>query len=338
MDKKAQITWFMIIGIILLFLAGIFFFYARTILENVPETRAGDLEPVNAYIANCIDQTASRALELAGKQGGYIFQSQGGLVKDFKDEHKGSFFMPYKEERTQITYKVPYAIRKRERDYLIYKANPPEYPWVGFPGSPPNYKGIFGDSDLPPLYKKDGPFSIQAEIEIYIKNNLLQCLDFSVFRDYQITAPSSPEEIKTSLVIAKNDIRISVECPVQVSMGFETRQLTDFNVRKSMRLKEVYDFTENLIKWDNTDITFDIEKSSGGIYSDRKEDIYSKDDIIIVKDQNSLLGNRPYEFWFARQNRPPAFNPSGDHQDPDEDALTPPSGGTEVSDGPYTDS
>ena len=334
MNRKSQITLFVIIGILLIFVAGIFFFYAKTILTNLPEQEIKGIEPINNYIINCIDQTATTAIELAGKQGGYIFESQGGLVKDFSDVYKGKFFIPYTDQNG-ITYKVAYGISKRERDYgTIYKADTPEYPWIGFPGDPPNYKGLFGDSELPVLYKKDGPFSIQAEIESYVNNKTAECLDFSVFEDYEITAP---ENFKTEVTIAKNDVVISLDYPVQIKTGTQTRNLNEFNVKKNIRLKAVYDFTKDLINLDNTDISFDIEKSSGGIYSDRKEDVYEHDDIIIVKDQRSLLGNRPYEFWFARQNRPPAHNPSGEHKDPDEDALTIKSDGLVVSDGQYED-
>lgn len=334
MNKEAQVTWFVIVGIVLVFVAGIFFFYADTIISNLSDLGSKDIEPVNDYILGCLDQTATQAIELVGKQGGIIFESQGGLVKDFKEDYKGRFFITYTEEGTAATYKVAYGIRKREQDYGIYKAEPPEYPWEDFPAPDHDYKGLFGDSELPLLYKRDGLFSIQAEIESYVKSNLPNCLDFSVFRDYDIIAP---QDFKTQVIIAKNDVVISLTYPVQVSLGAWTRNLDEFNVRKNIRLKQVYDFTKDLIKLDNTDISFDIEKASEGIYSDRKEDIYKHDDIIIVRDSRSFIGSRPFEFWFARQNRLPAFNPyDEDHKDPDEDSLTIPTAGA-VSDGQYID-
>ncbi len=330
MNKKSQITWFIIIGIVVIFIAGAFFYYARTILTNLPNMEVRGVEPVNDYIINCIDQTATRAIELVGKQGGYIFERQGGLVKDFSDAYKGKFFIPYTDQNG-VTYEVAYGISKRERDYMIYKADTPGYPWEGFPGVPPNYKGLFGDSELPVLYKKDGPFSIQAEIESYINKKLVECLDFSVLEGYEIIAPA---EFKTDVKIAKNDVVISVNYPVQIKTATETRNLDEFNVKKNIRLKAVYDFTKDLINLDNTDISFDIKKSSEGISSNKKEDVYVHDDIIIIKDKT-------YEFWFARQNRPPAHNPSGEHQDPDEDTLTTQADETGVvvcvNDGQYSD-
>jgi len=69
--KKAQITPFMIIGIIILIAASFFFYYRNAIMgefDIVPE----DVKPIKNYIEDCLEKTGEDAVIRLGMQGGYI--------------------------------------------------------------------------------------------------------------------------------------------------------------------------------------------------------------------------------------------------------------------------
>jgi hypothetical protein len=69
--KKAQVTPFIIIGIVLLISAS-FFIYYRNLMMYEPETIPDDIMPVKTYIQSCIDEISKDAVIKLGIQGGYI--------------------------------------------------------------------------------------------------------------------------------------------------------------------------------------------------------------------------------------------------------------------------
>ena len=74
MPKKAQVTPFVVIGVIIL--TFILIFYSADLTgvtkqEVVEALKAGDVIAVKSYIDNCVKQTASDGLLLIGAQGGY---------------------------------------------------------------------------------------------------------------------------------------------------------------------------------------------------------------------------------------------------------------------------
>jgi hypothetical protein len=70
-NSKAQITPFIIVGIIIIIASAFFLYYRNFIIpeaEYVPE----DIKPVKSYIGSCLDDTAEDAITLLGMQSGYI--------------------------------------------------------------------------------------------------------------------------------------------------------------------------------------------------------------------------------------------------------------------------
>lgn len=76
LKKRAQITVFIIIGIILL-LSVLLLVYitTREIAQPIEEAIIvpEDVKPVHEFITNCLQQTAKRGAALLGQQGGYIY-------------------------------------------------------------------------------------------------------------------------------------------------------------------------------------------------------------------------------------------------------------------------
>ena len=72
MKKRGQVTLFIIIGMLILILTSIGFFwinYLRTIDRRVI---TDEIKPVTNYVDLCVEATARDAVERLGLQGGYI--------------------------------------------------------------------------------------------------------------------------------------------------------------------------------------------------------------------------------------------------------------------------
>lgn len=125
--KKAQITEFIIIGIILLIAAGLFFYIqSRLVLStDVPQ----DFLPVKTFVEGCTQQVTQEAIDLVGVQGGYIkmppaidydplsyIQERGIGFKIPLWYYKGENRMPTKQDMEQ---EISIYVEKNVQDCLI---------------------------------------------------------------------------------------------------------------------------------------------------------------------------------------------------------------------------
>ena len=69
--KRGQITLFIIVGLALLILSGIYAHYVETQLEE-PEIIPAEAEPIKAFAEGCISDIAQQGLQLMAEQSGYI--------------------------------------------------------------------------------------------------------------------------------------------------------------------------------------------------------------------------------------------------------------------------
>lgn len=72
--RKAQITNFIMLGVILVIMVAIFFFAKSTILEKITPEKIipPDFIEVNGFVEGCLKDVATDAIYLAGQQGGYV--------------------------------------------------------------------------------------------------------------------------------------------------------------------------------------------------------------------------------------------------------------------------
>ncbi len=97
--KKGQITIFIIVGIVILIIASVAYFWVsgrnRTSVQK-PELIGGD-EAIHAYVQECLKKTATEGTVALAKQGGYYDIAQ---VQNYP---KGSLKIPYYLDRTDKT-------------------------------------------------------------------------------------------------------------------------------------------------------------------------------------------------------------------------------------------
>ena len=78
MNKKGQLTIFIIVGIFLLFSAALIIYIRQAVTEYKPpveialEVVPTELQPLQKFVTECIQSTATDAIRTAGMQGGYV--------------------------------------------------------------------------------------------------------------------------------------------------------------------------------------------------------------------------------------------------------------------------
>ena len=111
--KKAQITFIIIIGIVLLIAAALLFYVSNYLSKNARTPLAFDKASIENYVNACIKKTGEDGLNLLGKQGGLI-----ALKEHLKVPQWGISYSLYANEN-----KVPSIERMQEELSFYMKSN-----------------------------------------------------------------------------------------------------------------------------------------------------------------------------------------------------------------------
>lgn len=313
---KSQITMLMIVGLVLFIVISLVFYLAKSSVkkqskQSVRQSQEAVLEtqPVKELVAKCLDKLAKDAIVLLGKQGGYIYRSQGGTLVDYKGTDEGKFFLNYKDS------KIVYGILPPRFATSTYSSEIPDYPWALFPytalkSGTKAFEGYFGIANMPPLYSSNGPHSIQSQVEEFVDSNIAGCADFRIFEEQGLDIVMSPPN--TSVIMGTKGITVKLKIPITITNPAtkEFTKLQDFSTKLDIRLNEIYLFANELIKNDISDIKFNISnaknnRDSFSIALDKH--VFSNDDLITITDSKSILSGKPFQYRFARRNRAPAL-------------------------------
>lgn len=226
-NKKAQITLFIIIGIIIVLATAIVIIYmnlSKTIKDEEITEKFGEVPlwamPVKKYIDNCIEEKAIKALNEIGRHGGYI---------DMTDE--------YLSEKTFNLNKNPV---ESDAVFLSENSNPVAYWW--YLETETTCTDCEMSSQMPSLIE------IEQQVNRYIERELPLCIDdFKSFRkqgfDFEI------EEIKTNTSINLEDVSVSVNYPITIKKADSKTKIIDFSQNIDLSFFDIYTLA-SLINFD----------------------------------------------------------------------------------------
>ncbi|MBD3355385.1 hypothetical protein GF361_05375 [Candidatus Woesearchaeota archaeon] len=225
--KKAQITVFIIVGILVLLVAsGVFYFRYITVREEIPvipviEDVPAQAIPVKDYIEECVFQKAEEALRKLGNQGGYVnLESAGISIPDINptETYGVSLF-------SNSDIKVPYWW------YLESQNNCGSDIPCEFNSQRPELKGTGN--------------TMESQVRNYVLDNLDDCLDFSAFEDqgYEIETKGRPS---ATAVVGRNDISVYVEYPIEVQTEQARTDIEQFYVSLPLNLRKIYEFATEI--------------------------------------------------------------------------------------------
>lgn len=268
------------------------------------------VQPIKDAVNNCLKLTSKDAIVALGKQGGYLYQDQGGPIATPSTKEAGETYVDYENARTKYLVDEPQGTVGK----LFYTTSP-EYPWELFPyvdGSyaQTQYYGYYGINQLPALYKpyKD---SIQEQIETFVQNNINTCIKWDAYPALEITSGQP----NVTLYIANDTGQITTEESVYLTMNWPimireknsntTTAINEFGTALNIPLAKIYYNITKILSRDVQDITYEPKSEGNYVVTIIKQ---NQDSLVFVKFVGVRVDDKPYEFRFARHTRLPALH------------------------------
>jgi len=229
-SRKAQVTLFIIIGILILITFSFALYTAQqTTQVQTPELLREEtpvlFQPIRNFVFDCISSTAEEGIRLLGKHGGYLTFNAGARAGENPTESPGVRFDPDNENSA-----IPY--------------------WHYFKSPNRCTTNCECGSQTPNL---KGENSIQSRITDYVQEELPSCLNnFQVFRDQGFNIIQN-RDIKVTTNIGDNDVGAN-DVTIIVDYSFESQkegQKQEFNqfiVRIPVNLDRIYRLAQDIVE------------------------------------------------------------------------------------------
>lgn len=228
MKKRAQITLFIILGIIVLAMAAIVFYLRSTTVQQQlsPELIPAisempyELRPVRIYTEDCLYTIAEEAFRQLGDKGGYI-------NADFQADS----FNPTESEGIQF-----------------FQGSGLKIPYWRYLSSDNKCEGNCQFSSLKPkLYREeDSKNSIEAQVDIYVDQTLKECLaNYTPFTEQGFSVEETGK-LKATTLVGANDVSIFLDYPLSIKKGENSYSVDRFYVQLPLNFKKIYDFASEI--------------------------------------------------------------------------------------------
>ena len=292
---KAQVTIFIIIGLVLLIAVGITLYVTSFIVTKPKIVKKN----VKEFVVDCLKQAGEDSFKEIGLNGGYFENDVRQIIT--KEDQKFSLLVtkPYRNICSGAV--------------CLYYFQPWKYPWPLFPYKSESkqekvFTGYFGDSALLPL-----PV-IKSKLEADIKQKLLKCADFSILARQGVDVQANAQP-KVSITfynltyLAEEQISqdrltiVNLDWPLVESTGVSVAKEKLFTVKLPLRFATMYYSVESIINNDISNISYVPDIKGLNIKVTNFEDF----SLVNVSDPLSQILGEKFNFVFARQNRNPAL-------------------------------
>jgi len=232
--KKAQITVFMIVGIILLFSSALLFYIRGQVVQGigtefVPSVQEVPLEaqPIKVFTEDCMARIAKEGLKKIGQHGGY--------VEPTNVDFSGSAFLIGMEptESDGVT--------------LLNEKNIIPYWW--YLKTPNTCSGNCRFDTLKPMMRKaESDNSIEMQLDRYVNRELNKCL--KNYDDFKVQGFSFKilGNISTDAKITEKEVLVIVDYPIQVIRNGKSTDISAYITRLDVRFKDIYDMATMIAK------------------------------------------------------------------------------------------
>ncbi len=239
-QKKAQVTIFIILGVVILLAVGLFFLFKGKVEQTKIETGVltakevpQEINPVKLYIDSYIQDQTKQALKIALAHGGYI---------DYKIL-KANKFSPTDGNSLELipdsNDKIPYW------HYMISRNTC---------GSDCAFS-----SEMPPLCKQgrtcitNGRNSVEEQIEKYISQQIKN-LDLKSLETGDIAKITPQSEPKVKATIRNEDVVIYVQYPLLVKTANTNTEhkIEQFQIITETSLTELYEAAKKIAEYESS--------------------------------------------------------------------------------------
>ena len=285
LNRKSQLTFFIIIGLIILVIMGFAYYTVRQTSKYTTEKETHkaqetsfDTTSIKSYISSCLEKTTKDGIQLLGKQGGVIHEDQGGIeVQHIFPSVMGEDYLVFNEAGEEI--KISYGLLKVLVDSYLCEGTSivcensmieimegnfrGAYPWANFPDPVLARgcigRGCFGKKVFP---ASGGEAQMHLQLQSYVNNKIDECLDnFSFFekQGYEIEKQGS---MTINITTGEETIIAVMKYPLNIiDTSKKTTKLENFYYDTKVRLGKVYDIARTLVDEDKKSEDFDVTSS-----------------------------------------------------------------------------
>ena len=229
LNKRGQITIFIILGIIILFLVALAIYLQGSFTKVRPPVQQlvvdEQVQPIQIYVTDCLAATSKDALIRLGQNGGYINLPTGLRVNPA--EPYDSDVLAFPPQMMPYWYYMKPCTQSSIGCIIIN--NPPVCD-----------KG--NDCVLP----YTGPNSMESQLNKFIEDNLAVCIDdFAPFKDrFDITAG----KITVDSRIAESTVGFELSYPLTIVIKGSNKksEIPSFYTEHDVKLKEIYALAQDI--------------------------------------------------------------------------------------------
>ncbi|MFW6014138.1 MAG: hypothetical protein ACOCQG_03095 [Candidatus Nanoarchaeia archaeon] len=255
MVKRGQVTLFIIMGILILILIGVYLAFQSELREK-PQADTEDFSSVRYYIESVLKEYSEHSLDIVGQQGGYIKKIQM-LSYPFRINHD-NFNVSTGIKRIEPLW---YGTSIDGGFHLAQR--PPLYPWSDFE----TVDSMHFDSQYkigqPMLLPLEHPPttsapSVKTEIEDYLENVISGVnIDKTFENEYHIKTSKEPN---VTVLFANGTTLFELNYPLNVThAGSGTvKSMEYFETELPINFKKFYSFIEEVVSQETSYLKFDI--------------------------------------------------------------------------------
>ena len=320
MKQKGQITFFIIIGLVLIAIFLTMFTMISQTREQeaeieVEESRQipADIMQLQSFVQSCAALAVDQAFFKFGRSGGTLFDVDGGPIP-ISLKVQGEDYQYIEAEQANIAY----TIKSMKGDIGTYKKDTPEYPFNSFPIMGQTHvhilQGFYGYVKFPSLEDPSdpaNPITIKGQLKNYIENNLKICTKgFENFPNLEI----SEGDVTANITFHEKSTLIYINYPLDIMKKStnDLMRIEDFTVRLPIRMRDLHVFARMILDAeclmiDNSPMGKQYGSARvAGIMNDIGP--YGFDDIIMIEDSSYLIEGSPFRLNLLIANRPPALH------------------------------
>jgi len=219
-NKAIAITAFIILGIVAILAVGTVIYIAQTSVETIDsyeeEIVDVQVQPVQTYVKQCINDLAVQAVKQAAQHGGYVFADQAGIY---------SIYNPVRNNAQSL------LIDPQDSDSRVAY-----WTIISCAGEPSNSGTVCQFNNNIPDFSR-----VQTDVAKYVDENLEACLDD--FSDFAIVYDITAKEPLTRVQFSDDQVAVITDFVVTLrsrSTG-EQYTLNRFVIQKPTKFKQMYD-------------------------------------------------------------------------------------------------
>ncbi|RME16492.1 MAG: hypothetical protein D6797_04400, partial [Bdellovibrio sp.] len=168
--------------------------------------------------------------------------------------------------------------------------------------------------------------SIQKQLEVYIANHTKQCVEFEKITGFNETYSIEEGNVTAFVSFSESTVEVTLDFPILITVGNKppVTRILNFYASQHARITDLYRFIREIIRYDNKEylpaegmgfegLSFNLLKNFTHLAYYKpyfSVDVVPRitEDIIIIKDEDSLIDNKPLTMQFARENHVPVLD------------------------------